>query len=82
MGVGSDPKLSNVILGLKSCFMNLKTQKGLFICPKLMSKAKKFKKQKINSVPFRTTVLPELVAKTENFKVNFINYAIDILTKS
>ena len=57
MGVGSNPRLSNVILGLKSSFMYLKSQKGLFICPKLMPKAKKFKKQKINSVPLWTTVL-------------------------
>ena len=57
MGVGSNPRLSNVILGLKSSFMYLKSQKGLFICPKLMPKAKKFRKQKINSVPLRTTVL-------------------------
>ena len=60
MGVGSNPRLANVILGLKSSFMHLKSQKGLFICPKLMPKAKKFKKQKINSVPLRTTVLGAL----------------------
>ena len=55
--MGSNPTLSYVILGLKISFWNLKTQKGIFICPKLLPKAKKFKKQKINSEPLRTTVL-------------------------
>ena len=49
--------LSTVILGLKTCFVYLKTQKGVFICPKLMPNQKKFQKQKINSEPFQTTVL-------------------------
>ena len=57
MFVGSNPTLSNVILGLKTSFMYLKIQKGVFICPKIMPKAKKFQKQKINSEPLRTTVL-------------------------
>ena len=57
MVVGSNLTLSNVMLDLKISFMYLKTQKGIFICTKLMPKAKKFKKQKINGEPLRTTVL-------------------------
>ena len=57
MVVGSNPTLSNVILGLKNSFMYLKTQKVLFICPQFMPKEKKFKKQKINSAPLWTTVI-------------------------
>ena len=59
--VGSNPTLSYVILGPRSCFMYLKTQKGIFICHKLMPKAKKFKKQKINSEPLWTTVLASVM---------------------
>ena len=57
MITGSNPKLSYAILGHKISFMYIKPQKGTFICPKLMPKAEKIKKQKINSVPFQTTVL-------------------------
>ena len=55
-GRGFEPTLSHVILGLKFTFIYLKTQKGIFICPKLMPKAKKFQKQKINGEPLQTTV--------------------------
>ena len=57
MITGSNPRLSYAILGHKISFMYIKPQKGTFICPKLMPKAEKIKKQKINSVPFQTTVL-------------------------
>ena len=57
MIVGSNPGLSNVILGLKISFMCLKTQKGIFICPKLMPKAKKFNRFQINSELLQTNVL-------------------------
>ena len=57
MITGSNPRLSYAILGHKISFMYIKPQKGTFICPKLMPKAEKIKKQKINSVPFQTTVV-------------------------
>ena len=57
MITGSNPRLSYAILGHKISFMYIKPQKGTFICPKLMPKAEKIKKQKINSVPLQTTVL-------------------------
>ena len=60
MITGSNPRLSYAILGHKISFMYIKPQKGTFICPKLMPKAEKIKKQKINSVPFQTTVLFEV----------------------
>ena len=55
--MGSNPTLANAILGLKTNFLYLKTQKSVFICPTVMPKAQKSQKQKINSEPFRTTVL-------------------------
>ena len=70
MVVGSNPTFSNAILGLKSCFLYPKTQKGLFICPKLMPEAKKFKKQKINSVPLRTTVLASQTVRLGQTQIN------------
>ena len=63
MITGSNPRLSYAILGHKISFMYIKPQKGTFICPKLMPKAEKIKKQKINSVPFQTTVLACMTTK-------------------
>ena len=55
--MGSNPKLSKLILGLKTFSMCPKTQKELFICPIFMPKAKKFKKWEFNSEPLQTTVI-------------------------
>ena len=53
----SNPRLSNLILVLKISLVYLKTQKGIFICPKLMPKAKKFNRVQINSELLQTNVL-------------------------
>ena len=55
--MGSNPTLANAILGLKTSFLYLKTQKSVVICHKLTPKAQKSQKQKINSEPFRTNVI-------------------------
>ena len=60
MVVGSNPILSYVILGLKTSFMYLKTQKGVFISSKLMPKARKLQKQRVDSEPLWTTVILEI----------------------
>ena len=65
--MGSNPTLANVILGLKTSFMYLKTQKGVFICPKLVPKAKKFQNQENNSEPLRTTVIGDLIRSSISF---------------
>ena len=54
--LGLNLKLSKLILGLTISICP-KTQKDVFICPIFMPKAKKFKKQEINSEPLQTTVL-------------------------
>ena len=69
MITGSNPRLSYAILGHKISFMYIKPQKGTFICPKLMPKAEKIKKQKINSGPFQTTVLGLVFLALENMNI-------------
>ena len=78
MITGSNPRLSYAILGHKISFMYIKPQKGTFICPKLMPKAEKIKKQKINSVPFQTTVLDHsgtVTCNINNRKSTLIYYS-------
>ena len=54
---GSNPRLSHIIFDLRISFTYLKTQKLVIIFPKLWPRAKKYKKQKINGEPLRTTVV-------------------------
>ena len=79
MVVGSNPTLSYVILGLKISFLYLKPQKGVFICLKLLPKAKKFKKQKINGEPLRTTVLGDWNEEDKFAVQTEITMEIDVL---